>query len=188
MKTPQEKRRITAFLNNEYRKLIGYVRRRVDEIAAQEAEDIVHDVAVQLFNKADVGIPIEHLSAYIYSSLRHRIVDYFRNRTTKGFEQDAYPEIALSDEQDIFVASATDILPGIRQMEIAHELFHWLDKLNEDEKKLIRATDIDGYTMAQLSELWKVPLNTLLSRKARAMKKLQQIWQNQENLYLSKEE
>ena len=38
MKTPYEKRRISAFLNNEYRKLIGYVRRRIDEIAAQLSE------------------------------------------------------------------------------------------------------------------------------------------------------
>ena len=75
-----QKRRLAEFFRTEYRRLLGFVRRRVDGIAAQDAEDFVHDVALQLFDKADVTVPIEYLSAYVYRSLQNRIVDYFRER------------------------------------------------------------------------------------------------------------
>ena len=91
MTKPSEKARLAEFFRNEYRRLIGFVIRRVDDIAAQDAEDFVHDVAVQLFAQGNIAAPIENLSAYVYRSLANRIVDHFRRRRTheaKGRTED----------------------------------------------------------------------------------------------------
>jgi DNA-directed RNA polymerase specialized sigma24 family protein len=87
-----EKRRLTEFIQDEYRGLLGFVRRRVDEIAAQDAEDFVHDVVGQLFDKADITASIEHLSAYVYRALQNRIADYFRKRRITSQARASLPE------------------------------------------------------------------------------------------------
>ena len=52
-----------GFFQNEYGKLLNYVHRLIDDAADQDAEDIIQDVMVNIFNKADLTIPIENLSA-----------------------------------------------------------------------------------------------------------------------------
>jgi ubiquinone/menaquinone biosynthesis C-methylase UbiE len=49
-----------------------------------------------------------------------------------------------------------------------------LEQLNEQERALIIENDINGRTMGDLSIAWDIPVNTLLSRKSRALKKIQQ--------------
>jgi DNA-directed RNA polymerase specialized sigma24 family protein len=44
-----------------------------------------------------------------------------------------------------------------------------MERLNDDEKKLIVATEIERQAFRHLSRVWNVPINTLLSRKSRAM-------------------
>jgi DNA-directed RNA polymerase specialized sigma24 family protein len=40
------------------------------------------------------------------------------------------------------------------------------------DQALLIATEIEGYSFAELSELWNVPLGTLLSQKSRALNKV----------------
>ena len=68
--------------------------------------------------------------------------------------------------------------PEIRQMEIVHDLSRLLDGLSEEERRLIVAVDIQGHTLEHLSQLWGVSVNTLLSRRSRALKKVQRQIQN----------
>jgi RNA polymerase sigma-70 factor (ECF subfamily) len=173
MRLQSEKIRLAEFFRTEYRKLLGFVRRRVDEIAAQDAEDVVHDVVVQIFNKADIAVPIEHLSAYIYHALQNRIIDHFRQRKKFSGQRSIEIEQTWSGISQDEAPDGYDLIPEIRQMEIAHDLDQLLKALNDEEKRLIIATEIQGQTMSELSHLWNVPLNTLLSRKTRAIKKMQ---------------
>jgi RNA polymerase sigma-70 factor (ECF subfamily) len=171
--SPQaEKKRLAEFFGTEYRKLLGYVRRRIDAAAARDAEDVVHDVAVNLFDRADIGFPIEHLSAYVYQALQNRITDYFRKRRrlepleTNGAE----PSNGTSEGLPDFPGKTPD--QGIRRMESAHDLQRVMAGLNENEKRLILETEIEGKTFRELSKTWNVSMGTLLSRKSRALSKL----------------
>jgi DNA-directed RNA polymerase specialized sigma24 family protein len=49
--------RLAEFLRQEREALVGYVRRRIDDAADHEAEDIVQDVVVHLFDRADPSTP-----------------------------------------------------------------------------------------------------------------------------------
>jgi DNA-directed RNA polymerase specialized sigma24 family protein len=50
---------MAQFLATEHKRLIGYVRRLIDDAADRDGEDIVQDVALSLFNRMDVLVPIE---------------------------------------------------------------------------------------------------------------------------------
>ena len=171
--SPQaEKRRLAEFFGTEYRKLLGYVRRRVDAVATGDAEDFVRDVAVNLYDRADIGLPIEHLSAYVYQALQNRITDYFRKRhrldplEANGVEPS---EVTLDAPLD-YPGQTSD--RSIRQMESAHDLSRLMGDLNKEERRLILATEIQGETFRELAKTWNVSVGTLLSRKSRALSKL----------------
>lgn len=171
--SPQaEKKRLSEFFATEYRKLLGYVRRRIDTMATRDAEDFVHDVAINLFDRADIGLPIEHLSAYVYRALQNRITDYFRRRRKHESldAKEAVPPIETSDTPLGFLGKVSD--RNIRQMESSHDLSKLMDGLNEDEKKLILATEIQGQTFRDLAKEWDISMGTLLSRKSRALSKI----------------
>ena len=157
------------FLRQEREALVGYVRQRIDDAADHEAEDIVQDVVVHLFDRADPSVPIQNLAAYIYRALRNRIVDYFRRRRET---------LAL---QEAVLASGQNPALEIEKEEILEDVFAAMEELSSEEKAVILATEMEGRTFKELAEEWGIPLGTLLARKSRALEKIRKQLTGQTN-------
>jgi RNA polymerase sigma factor (sigma-70 family) len=151
---------VADFFRTEQKKLVSYVRSRIDDAADRDAEDIVQDVMLNMFDKADISIPIENLAAYIYQSLRNRIVDLFRKRK----QVDSLEKVVQDSGHD----------PGriFENKQLQDMVFEALGFLNADERDLLMATEFDDRSFRELSEEWGVPLGTLLARKSRALEKI----------------
>ncbi|MFZ2055588.1 MAG: RNA polymerase sigma factor [Candidatus Aminicenantales bacterium] len=152
--------RLTEFLRQERQALIGYVRHRIDDAADHEAEDIVQDVVVHLFDRADPSIPIQNLAAYIYRALRNRIVDFYRKKR----ETVALHEAALASGQDPSLE--------IEKEEMLDDVFEAMEELSVEERAVVLATEMEGRTFKELAEDWGIPIGTLLARKSRALEKI----------------
>jgi RNA polymerase sigma factor (sigma-70 family) len=176
------KKTLSEFLLAEYGKLVRYVRRAIADSADREAEDIVQDVIVNLFDKADVTIPIENLTAYVYQSLKNKIVDIFRKRAKT-------PQISLED--NIFngvnqVLSLAELIRDARSHTASEEekkemythLYNAIEALNDKEQTVIVATEFEGVSFGKLSQQLGVPIGTLLARKSRALKKIKNTMKN----------
>lgn len=161
--------RLAEFLRQEREALVGYVRRRIEDAADHEAEDIVQDVVVHLFDRADPSIPIQNLAAYIYRALRNRIVDYFRRRRETVALQES-----ISD-------SGQNLALEIEREEILEDVFAAMEELSTEEKAVILATEMEGRTFKELAEEWGIPLGTLLARKSRALEKIRKQLTGQTN-------
>ena len=159
-KSEKRMNRVADFFRTEHKKLVSYVRGRIDDAADRDAEDIVQDVMLNLFDKADISIPIENLAAYIYQSLRNRVVDLFRKRKEVGSLEKAVKDSG-HDPGEIF-----------ENKQLQDMVFEALGSLNEGERDLLMATEFDDRSFRELSEEWGVPLGTLLARKSRALKKM----------------
>jgi hypothetical protein len=77
---PSAMHAITEFFARERQKLIWYVRRLIVDSAERDAEDIVQDVAAGILYRADVAVPLENVTAFVYRSLSNRVIDYLRKR------------------------------------------------------------------------------------------------------------
>lgn len=154
--------KISEFFQTEYKRLVRYVRRLIDDTAERDAEDIVQDVILNIFDKADIGLPIENLSAYIYQALRNRVVDLLRKRKKT---------LSLSD---VIHASPYDTAVEVEKKEIREKLYHAIESLNDEQKTVVIATEFDDRSFRELSEEWGVPIGTLLARKSRAIQKIKQ--------------
>jgi RNA polymerase sigma factor (sigma-70 family) len=162
------------FFRNNYRPLVAYARQFISDNAERDAEDIVQDVMVNLFDTADVMEPIRNLAGYVYAAIRNRIVDIMRTRK-KAVSLDT----AIEDEPGISLKemirdSGKDALGTLEEKDRRRALFMAIDSLSEDEKVIVVATEFEDKTFRELSEEWETPMGTLLSRKSRALERMRE--------------
>ncbi len=148
------------FFRERRQALIGYVRRRLDEAAGQDAEDLVQDVFLGLLDRADPTGPIRDLAAFVYRSLSNAVTDRFRRR------RDTLPL-----PEDLPGAEA-DPAREFERREVMDAVFAAIDALSPEEKAVVLATELEGRSFRELAEEWRVPIGTLLARKSRALEKV----------------
>jgi RNA polymerase sigma factor (sigma-70 family) len=157
-------------IKSEYSRMVGFVRSRLSDSGEHEAEDVVQDVLASVAERLNVAAPLEDLTAYLYRGLRNRIVDMFRsNRNMVSLDESAGDDVTIKD----LLKDLTHVPERhLTAKEAANQLYSAMDQLSEDEQEVIVAVEIEGYTFAELAEMWDSSINTLLSRKTRGMKKL----------------
>jgi RNA polymerase sigma factor (sigma-70 family) len=154
------RQRLSDFLAAEWRMLVRAARSWLADTAELEAEDVVQDVALSLFESTDLAEPIRDLSAYAYRALRNRVVDLYRRRPQPG---QSLPE-ELADER-----GAADSAAG---RELRESVFAAIDRLPAPQREVFLATELEGASFRELAAKWGVPIGTLLTRKHRAVKSL----------------
>jgi RNA polymerase sigma factor (sigma-70 family) len=159
---------LIEIFTNEFHKLRAYVNKFIKEYGALEAEDIIQDVALNLFSKPDFDAPIENATAFVYRSIKNKIIDNYRSKKKIISIDNDETYFELEDENyntDVELEKNEEILVLLNSMEL----------LSESQRQIIIETEFEGKTFAELSEEWKVPIGTLLNRKHRAMSNLQKI-------------
>ncbi|MBN2348329.1 MAG: sigma-70 family RNA polymerase sigma factor [Bacteroidales bacterium] len=164
---------IKDFLETEYHKLIRYVRLYFNEnYYGFDAEDIVQDVALNIYSKADINSPIENLTSYFYRSIRNRIVDIQR----KAKKNTSYENFTETGNENFLEKESSDDKNDTKRHyeteEYFERLYEALNKLKPEEKSLIIEIEFNKKTFDQLSQEWGVPIGTLLARKHRTLNKL----------------
>ena len=178
MEKELQKKTLDKFFRQEYHKLVNFVRKNLeDRFFEASPEDIVQDVVLGLIDKLEMDAQIGNLTAYIYRSVRNRIIDTLkkkqRNISIENFtdrKNENYLLNTIPDETPSEEKNYSNISPEALQQAIS--------QLRPDEQAVIIATEFEDQSFEELSEEWDVPLGTLLSRKHRALSKLQKILLN----------
>jgi len=176
MTAETRKKKISEFFRAEKERLLSYVRRLIDDTAEYDSEDILQEVMLNVFSRADVTAPIENLSGYIYQSLRNRVIDLLRKR--KDFsvflEDEIFGESDLS-LSDILFDLRYDTFEMIEKKEMNQRMFEAIESLNIEERAVIIATELEECSFRELSKEWGIPIGTLLARKSRALSKIRAV-------------
>ena len=165
-----------AFIKKERQRFVAFVRALLRDTSELDPEDVLHDVLARLLGKPNLDLPLDQMTAYIFRSLRNRVVDHMRTRARhvsideRNDENDDSSPPKLIDLLHDVNPDALDVL---QSDEGKRALFKALDSLSPVERAVVIAHELDGATFKDLVSRLRMPLNTLLSHKARAMKKLQ---------------
>ena len=161
----EQDRGLTWAFENERRRLLAFIRSRIpDEI---DAEDMLQDVFYELVEAYRLMKPVAHAGAWMMQVARNRITDLFR-RNSRAPEE-------VSDERIL-----EDLLPSAdagpdalyaRSVLLA-EIEEALEELPDNQREVFLAHEIDGRSFAEISVETGVSVNTLLSRKHYAVKRL----------------
>jgi len=160
--------RVSELIAREWGRLVGFVRSWIEDTAEMEAVDLVQDVLAGFFERADVTEPIANLSAYLYRSLRNRVVDEYRARSGKPGRDSRGLIAAIVDPR-------SEVTGGLEQVESREELFAALDRLPSAQRDVVFATALEGKSYGELSEQWGIPVGTLLARKHRGIRSLRRM-------------
>lgn len=153
-------RPIERAFEDERPKLWRFVRARIGEHV--DAEDIVQDVFAELVLAHRLAKPIAHLSGWLFEVARNRIADRRR--------KDARHEAA--QERMEFTGDGS-LSPGpeveIARSQLAEGLREALSSLPPDQRQVFIAHELEGRSFREISRRTGVNVNTLLSRKHRAV-------------------
>ncbi|HEX2947398.1 MAG TPA: RNA polymerase sigma factor [Clostridia bacterium] len=177
----EDRGKLFVFFANEGKKLNNYVRRKIQSINDMDAEDIVGDVMLNLFNKPDITARVENLAAYVYRSLYYKIIDYQRSNH-KTISLQSYLD---ENGEDLLIKLIADkgisVSSEVERKEFFRKLAQAISSLDQKQRAVFIATEFEGRSFKELSVLWNEPIGTLLSRKYRTIKALQIMLKDYQN-------
>ncbi len=164
MSETDNKAKLGAFFAQEYDRLQSFVYSKIDDGADKDAEDIIQDVALKLFSRADSTSPINNVAGFVYHAIRNKIIDAMRTRKQNIPLHDE-SESRLLDFMEQFYGHADNAYSEAMK----EELISAIAKLKPHYKQIIIAVDFEGFSYKELAEQFEVPEGTLMSRRHRAL-------------------
>jgi RNA polymerase sigma factor (sigma-70 family) len=168
----EQDRRISEVVERERSRLLNFIRRRVSEPA--DAEDVLQDVFFRLVEANRLLMPIDHVTAWLFRVARNRIIDLVRKKTPERFS-----DLLVADEDDE-VLHLEELLPSpeagpeaaYARRVLLDELERAVLELPEEQRAVFVAHELDGRSFKEIAEETGVSVNTLLSRKRHAIRRL----------------
>ena len=140
----------------------------MSDFEGKDAEDIIQDVMLKIFENVESGLNIENIGAYIYRALSNKIIDDYRTQKNNlSLDEKNWSENELS-LNEILSDARYETYSEVEKNRIKERIFEAVEKLSPDQREIWIATELEGLTFKELSEKWNEPIGTLLSRKHRA--------------------
>lgn len=176
----EQDRLIAETVARDEPRLRNFIRRRVADMG--DAEDVLQDVFSELVLAYRMMKPAEQMTAWLFRVARNRITDLFRRRKTVSLSE------PVANEDDALTLE--DLLPSpdagpdavyARRL-LLEALDDAIDELPAAQREVFVAHEVMGRSFKEIAEETGVGVNTLLSRKQRAVlhlrERLQGIYEN----------
>jgi RNA polymerase sigma factor (sigma-70 family) len=161
------KRNITQVITDYSKRLMGFIRKRVNNEA--DAEDILQDVFYQFVGNTQ---PIEQMTAWLFTVARNKIIDRQRKKRPEALEdlfgEEEGEEGGLNWTEFLFNASDNPEKDYLRTL-FWEELNNALSELPEEQRQVFILNELEGVPFKDIAERTGETVNTLLSRKRYAV-------------------
>jgi len=170
----EQDQRISEVLKREQSRLRNFIRRRVPD--RRDAEDILQDVFYELVEANRLLMPIEHVTGWLFRVARNRITDLFRKKKPESFS-----DLDVAGEDDELLR-LEDLLPSpddgpaalYARKVLLEELELAVEELPEEQREVFVAHELEGRSFKEIAGDTGVSVNTLLSRKRYAVRRLRE--------------
>src|SRR5207249_4858298 len=168
----EQDQRISEVVKREQSRLRNFIRRRVPDPG--DAEDILQDVFYRLVEANRLLMPIDHVTGWLFRVARNRIIDLFREKKPESFT--GYVVEGEGDE----LLQIEDLLPSpdagpdalYARNVLVDALASAIDELPREQRDVFIAHALDGRSFKEIAAETGVNVNTLLSRKRYAVRRL----------------
>ena len=146
-------------------KLFRYAKSFVNDI--NEAEDIVQDVFLKIWDKRQDLKKINNIEAWSMTITRNLSLDKVKRRklTFVGHESNSIEASGQETPEDT-----------VERSEIVHEMHALINSLSEKQKQVVFLRDIEGYSYQEIGDMMGLDLNlvkiTLFRARENLRKKL----------------
>ena len=173
---------ITDIINSYSRRLLGFIRRRVNNEA--DAEDILQDVFYQFVGNTE---PIDQVTSWLFTVARNKIIDRQRKKKTASIDTSvAGADDDLSFDWDgVFLEESDHPETTYLRSVFWEVLDEALRELPDEQREVFVLNEIEDMSFKEISEKTGVGINTLLSRKRYAVLHLRDRLQTVKNELLN---
>jgi RNA polymerase sigma factor (sigma-70 family) len=170
MESKEFKMRIIPLGQNLYRFASGILK------DSHEAEDVVQDIFLKLWNMRDRMEEIKNINAFTYKMTRNICLDKLKGRRMQYYDTAGrgIPEPEVNDPNPESLVEMKDSSERIKNL---------ISNLPEQQKSVIHMRDVDGYSYEEISEIMDMEINAIrvtLSRARRSVResltKVQEPW------------
>lgn len=162
----EQDQRLSSVFESERRRVLAFIRRRIPQ--GLDAEDLLQDVFFELVEAYRMMKPVAHAGAWMMQVARNRITDLFRRGKREVAMEDAGGRIL----EDLLPSPDAGPDALYARSVLLEEIEAALDELPESQREVFVAHEIDGRGFVEISAETGVSVNTLLSRKHYAVKRL----------------
>lgn len=155
-----------------YKKYSGLIFASISNVLNDhhDAEDVMQEVLVQLWNKAYLYEPHKGKPlTWLTTMARNRAIDRIRSKQRRARLNGDF-EIENRSVQPEFDESAHDILENKERDGI---IMRAVEKLNPDQREAIQLAFFNGLTQAEVAESLHEPLGTVKARIRRGVSRLE---------------
>lgn len=139
-----------------------------------DAENIIQDVFLHLYERRDLMDAYTNLTAYLFTSIKNRCLDYLRKwvleqETAQGVQDEFEMELRMKyDSLEIFNTQFSD------EIDIGELLDNALQKLPERCRNIFIMNKLEGKKQKEIAEELNLSINTVESQMGIAYKKLRE--------------
>lgn len=159
MENDKIRQKFTEIYERETDALFRYASFRVG--SREEAKDMVENVFVSFWQKCRKGAKIKNPRAFLFTSLRNRIIDWYRKKKTESLESDETFEPADPDAFRFIIASAE-----------AREILKALEKLSPEYRDPVYMRLVENFSPEEIAETLQISANAASVRINRGIEKI----------------
>jgi len=137
-----------------------------------EAEDVVQDTMIRVWNKRDEWSQLESIEAYCLTVCRNLAID--RSQKMEAQNESLTPEL----EQRVIASGPYDQLVNEERMKLIHQL---INELPEKQRVIMQLRDIEGESYKEISEVLQLTEEQVKVNLFRARQKIKQRYTDIEN-------
>jgi RNA polymerase sigma factor (sigma-70 family) len=162
----------TTAIEKTYRErrggFLAWAKRHAPDEAS--AEDALQDAFIKAIANADALSLVENIAGWIFAAMRNRLIDLWRRADT----QKRIGAVELSEEtiEKIAMEAGFDPYDALLRDELEEALAVAVEALPKEQREVIQAQGLDGTAFRELATKTGVSIDTLMSRKRRALRKL----------------
>jgi len=133
---------------------------------SDDAEDVIEELFVKLWNKHLHFETEQHLKAYLYRAAKNACLDLIKLSERSGARNTLF-----ADERGY---SEEGYLNEIIRAEIIAEVFHAIESLSPQCNKIITMSFVDGKTNQEIADELNLSVQTVKNQKGRGLAQLKQ--------------
>lgn len=131
----------------------------------EDAEDIVHNVFLSLYEKEDELPNIKSLKSYLYRSVYNASLNFLKKKSTSHeLREERVQQNLLSQT----LSNQEEYLVKRIEEEVIWELFEAIEKLPKESQKIFKMSYLQNISNAEIANLLGISVNTVKSQKQRA--------------------
>lgn|GEM_PF-3191921 len=169
-----KKQKVADYIRREYGKIIGFIRRQQPASSYYEAEDVLGDVLVSIFQLIHLGSLIDNIPSYLYRSIKNKLIDIRKKKETRETLRMEEPDEGLIRFSDTLRRIESEAERKVELAELKEILHTALRQLKEKQRAVWMGTEVQGVSYTDLSRRLGISTDTLYVIKKRANDKIKE--------------